>query len=123
MDQLVTNFAVYEESPEIGFLAEEISGAGMSGKIEAIVIGHLEAMTVTYSFNTVSDAAIKLTEPRVHNIDCRVAQQLQDKRSGKISQESGPCRRNSSLARGRLQPRQKQAENTLAIIMPCTKTA
>lgn len=98
MDQLVTNFAVYEDAteyigigevefPEIGFLTEEISGAGMSGKIEAIVIGHLEAMTVTFNFNTVSDAAIKLTEPRVHNIDCRVAQQLQNKRSGKIDQE------------------------------------
>ena len=45
---MVTNFAVYEDAteylglaevefPEIGFLTEEISGAGMSGKIEAIV--------------------------------------------------------------------------------------
>lgn len=99
MDQMVTNFAVYEDAteylgiaevefPEIGFLTEELSGAGMSGKIEAIVIGHLEAMTVTYSFNTVSDAAIKLTEPRVHNIDCRVAQQTQNNRTGQVKQEA-----------------------------------
>lgn len=98
-DQLVTNFAIYEDAveylgtgevefPEIAFLAEEIKGAGIAGNIEAIVIGHLEAMTATFNFNTVTDAAIKLTEPRIHNIDCRVAQQVHDTRTGKTTQEA-----------------------------------
>ena len=76
------------EFPEIAFLAEEIKGAGIAGNIEAIVIGHLEAMTATFNFNTVTDAAIKLTEPRIHNIDCRVAQQVHDTRTGKTTQEA-----------------------------------
>lgn len=98
-DQLITNFAIYEDAteylgigevefPEIAFLTEEIKGAGMAGNIEAVVIGHLESMTVTYNFNTVSDAAVKLTEPRIHNIDCRVAQQMNNTRTGKVNQEA-----------------------------------
>lgn len=99
VDQLVTNFAVYEDAidylgiaevefPEISSLVEEIKGAGIAGAVEAVVIGHLEAMTVTFSFNTVTDASIKLSEPRVHNIDCRVAQQNQNTRTGQIAQDS-----------------------------------
>ena len=54
VDQLVNNFAVYEDAvdyigiaevefPELAWLVEEIKGAGLSGNIEAVVIGHLEA--------------------------------------------------------------------------------
>lgn len=99
VDQLITNFAVYEDAvdyyglaemefPEITMMVEEIKGAGIAGNIEAVVIGHLEAMTVTFNFNTVTDASIKLLEPRIHNIDCRVAQQKHDTRTGKTSQEA-----------------------------------
>lgn len=98
-DQLVVNFAIYEdgteylgmgevEFPEIAFLTEEIKGAGLAGNLEAVVIGHLESMTTTFNFNTVSDAAVKLTEPRIHNIDCRVSQQIHDTRTGKTTQEA-----------------------------------
>lgn len=98
-DQLVTNFAVYEDAidyygmaevefPEISMLTEEIKGAGIAGNIEAVVIGHLEAMTATFSFRTVTDAAIKMTEPRIHNIDCRVAQQVHNTRTGQTTQEA-----------------------------------
>ncbi len=138
-DQLVTNFAIYEDAveylgtgevefPEIAFLAEEIKGAGIAGNIEAIVIGHLEAMTATFNFNTVTDAAIKLTEPRIHNIDCRVAQQVHDTRTGKTTQEAvkhilRTMPKSLPLAKRRWRPRQRQAVNTLAIIMPCTRMA
>ena len=99
MEQLVTNYAIYEDGieylgagdvtfPEINHLVEEITGAGLNGPIEAVVVGHLEAMTCTINFNTVSDAAIKLSEPRMHNIDCRVAQQGMNNRTGMIEQGS-----------------------------------
>ena len=99
VDQLVTNYAVYEDAvdylgiaevefPELSALVEEISGAGIAGNVEAVVIGHLEAMTATFNFNTVSDAAIKLSEPRIHNIDCRVAQQVHNTRTGQTTQEA-----------------------------------
>lgn len=98
-DQLVNNFAVYEnardyyglaevEFPEVSFLTEEIKGAGMSGAIEAVVIGFLEAMTAKFNFRTVTEAAVKMTEPRIHNLDCRVAQQLHNTRTGTTSMEA-----------------------------------
>lgn len=99
VDQLVTNFAIYEDAkdyyglsevefPGIALLTEEIKGAGIAGNIESVVIGHLEAMTCKFNFRTVTEAAIKLTEPRIHNIDCRVAQQVHNTRSGQTTQES-----------------------------------
>ena len=95
VDEIINNFAVYEDAieylgmseatlPEVSNLAEEISGAGISGKVEAIVLGFVEAMTLTLNFRTVTPSAIKLAEPRVHKIDLRAAQQVEDTRTGLI---------------------------------------
>lgn len=86
IDQVITNFCVYEDAkeylgmsevtlPEISNLTQEISGAGIAGNVEAVVTGHLAAMTMTLTFRTVTDAALRLTEPRIHKIELRVAQQ------------------------------------------------
>lgn len=98
-DQLVNNFAIYEDAkdyygmaevefPEVSFLAEEVKGAGIAGNIEAVVIGFLEAMTAKFSFRTVTAASVKMTEPRIHNIDCRVAQQVHNTRTGTTGMEA-----------------------------------
>lgn len=95
IDEVITNFAVYEDAveylgmaevtlPEVSNIAEEITGAGIGGNIEAIVLGHVEAMTLTMNFRTVTAAAIKLAEPRQHKIDLRAAQQEQNTRTGTI---------------------------------------
>lgn len=99
VDQLVNNFAVYEdgidyigiaevEFPELSMLVEEIKGAGLSGNIEAVVIGHFEAMTAKFSFRTVTAAAVKMNEPRIHSLDCRVSQQGYNSNSVKHQQEA-----------------------------------
>lgn len=96
IDQLITNFAVYEDAteylgmseatlPEVVNLTEEITGAGIAGNIEAVILGHIEAMTLTLNFRTVTPAAIKLAEPRVHKIDLRAAQQEHNTRTGVTS--------------------------------------
>ena len=82
-------FAVYEDAteyigisevtlPEISNITEEISGAGIGGKIESVILGAIEAMSLTLNFRTVTNNAIKLHEPRQHNIDLRAAQQQKD---------------------------------------------
>ena len=92
VDELVINYAVYEDAteymgtteatlPDLEFMAEELSGAGIAGNVEEIIIGHLNAMTTTLNFRTVGKAAVKLMEPRVHNLDLRVAQQQMDMRT------------------------------------------
>lgn len=93
IDETVIGFAVYEDSteyvgisevtlPEISNLTEEISGAGIGGKIESVILGAIEAMTLTLNFRTVTQNAVTLHEPRRHNIDLRAAQQQQDTVAG-----------------------------------------
>lgn len=92
IDELVVNYAVYEDAneyygttevtlPDLEFLTEEINGAGIGGNVEEIITGHLAAMSTTLNFRTVTSAAVNLLEPRVHKIDLRVAQQQMDMRT------------------------------------------
>lgn len=89
VNELVVNFSIYEDAveylgmaevnlPEIAAMVEEIKGAGIAGNVEAVVIGHFEAMTLTLNFRTVTDATIRLNEPRIHMIDLRAAQQSEN---------------------------------------------
>ena len=75
IDETVIGFAVYEDAteyigisevtlPEISNITEEISGAGIGGKIESVILGAIEAMSLTLNFRTVTNNAIKLHEPR-----------------------------------------------------------
>lgn len=93
IDETVIGFVVYEDAteyygmsevtlPEIANLTEEISGAGIGGKVEAVILGAIEAMTTTFNFRTVTKNAIKLHEPREHHIDLRVAQQNKNTTKG-----------------------------------------
>lgn len=95
MDEIVNSFRVYEDAvdylgiseatmPEVSNLVEEIQGAGIAGSVEAVVLGHTEAMTLTLNFRTVTSAAIRLAEPRIHNLDMRAAQQVRNATTGKI---------------------------------------
>ena len=99
VDEVISNFAVYEDAveflgmseatlPEVENVAEEMSGSGIGGKLESIVLGHVEAMTLTLNFRTVTAAAIKLAEPRLHRLDLRAAQQEQNTRTGIIETRS-----------------------------------
>ena len=83
------DFEVYEDAnnfvgvaqatlPDINFLTQQITGAGISGNIEAVLIGMIDAMTLQLQFRSASDAAVSLMKPVKHNIDLRVAEQYWD---------------------------------------------
>lgn len=93
INESVINFQVYEDAteyygmaevtlPEISNITNEVKGAGISGTFESVVLGHLEAMSLTLSFRTLVKDAITLHEPRDHQIDLRVAQQDKDTVTG-----------------------------------------
>ena len=95
MDQSIINFKVYEDSveyvgmaqatlPDLTALTQSISGAGIAGNVEAVILGHFDAMTLGLNFRTVTDQSVKLSEPRRHTIDLRVAQQDEDVVAGKV---------------------------------------
>lgn len=89
MDQSIINFAIYEDKkeylglakatlPDLTSLTQSISGAGIAGNVEAVILGHFEAMNLTLNFRTFTAQQVKLAEPRRHYIDLRVAQQEED---------------------------------------------
>lgn len=93
INETVINFQVYENAtefygmaevtlPEISNITNEVKGAGISGTFESVVLGHLEAMSLTLNFRTLVKDAIALLEPRDHQIDLRVAQQDKDTVTG-----------------------------------------
>ena len=95
IDQSIINFAVYEDSieyagmakvtlPDVTFLTQSISGAGIGGNIDAVILGHLEAMTLGLEFRTTTAQSIKLSEIRRHQIDLRVPVQYEDPINGTI---------------------------------------
>lgn len=99
MDQSVVNFAVYEDSveyegmaqatlPDMTFLTQSISGAGIGGNVDAVILGHLEAMTLGLNFRTTTSQSVKLAELRRHHIDLRVANQYEDPASGDVAAHS-----------------------------------
>ena len=83
------NFEVYEDSvnllgiakatlPNVAFLSQTVAGAGIAGNIDAVLVGMVEAMSMTLNFRSATDAAASLAAPRKHNIDLRVAEQYWD---------------------------------------------
>lgn len=89
IDESVINFALYEDAneylgmaevalPELASLTQEITGAGIAGNVEAVILGHFEAMTTTLNFRTVTRSAVSLNKPGYHTLTLRVAQQLKD---------------------------------------------
>lgn len=96
VDELVVNYAIYENSneylgttevtlPDLEFMTEELQGAGIAGTVEEIITGHLNAMTTTLNFRTITKAAISLMTPTVHKIDLRVAQQQMNMRTSQTN--------------------------------------
>lgn len=95
VDETIVNFAVYEDGtehygmaeitlPEVSHITEEIKGAGMNGNYNAAVLGHVEAMTLTMNFRTVTRASYRLLAPVDHQLDLRVAQQARDSALKKV---------------------------------------
>lgn len=89
MYQSNINFAIYENSteylgmasvgmPTLSNLVQSISGAGIGGNIEAVIKGHVDSMTLTLNFRTTTPQSVRLSEPRRHTIDLRIAQQRED---------------------------------------------
>lgn len=95
IDQTVINFMIYEDAteyyglakvtfPDIKNLTTSISGAGISGNYDAVTLGHIEAMSMTLNFRTVTDSAFRLAEPRRHTLDIRVPQQSENTSNGEL---------------------------------------
>ena len=64
--------------PEISFMTDTISGAGISGEIDSPVLGHIQAMTVTLNWRTIEADALKLMHIDGCELTLRSSQQNYD---------------------------------------------
>jgi P2 family phage contractile tail tube protein len=82
----IISFSVYEDAkeylgiakatrPDIKFMTQSLSGAGIAGNITAVMRGLVEAMQLALDFTETTDAAVNLLTPVTHHIDLRVAMQ------------------------------------------------
>ncbi|MDD3534241.1 MAG: phage major tail tube protein, partial [Candidatus Cloacimonetes bacterium] len=72
------------ELPSLEYMTETISGAGVSGEIDAPVMGQFASMGVTLNWRTVTKSQLQLLAPGAHHLDCRGAIQLHDAGSGEM---------------------------------------
>ena len=98
-DESVINFAVYEDSveyvgmagvtlPNLAAIEQTLSGAGIAGNVEVPVLGHYDVISLTLNFRTTTEHSVRLSEPRRHNIDLRMAQQIEDTVAGEVKVQS-----------------------------------
>jgi len=59
------------ELPEFETISEEITGAGIAGKMEVPVIGHFGSMTLTMNWRAYTSYVTKLAKPLAHQLDLR----------------------------------------------------
>lgn len=82
------DFVVYEDSkemigvasatlPNLSYLTQNITGAGISGSIDAVLTGMVDAMELTLNFRG-SGTVGSLAAPKKHQIDLRAAEQYWD---------------------------------------------
>jgi P2 family phage contractile tail tube protein len=73
------------ELPEFEALSEEISGAGVAGKVKAPVLGHFDAMSMTLNFRTWTKNVMELAKPKAHQMDLRGSIQVYDAGKGEYA--------------------------------------
>jgi len=93
VDNGTLNYRVYEDAifyfgmaevelPEIGAIAEEIKGAGISGAFNGPFMGHVESMSLKLTFRSVTTEVTKLMEPRAHQLTLMASQQRWNSEAG-----------------------------------------
>lgn len=66
------------ELPELAYMTETLTGAGLAGEIETPVTGHFGAMSTTLNFNAIQADAIVLLSTKGNTLTLRSAQQALD---------------------------------------------
>ena len=83
------DFKVFEDStdyagiasvvlPNIDWMTQTTTGAGIGGEIETPLIGMLKAMELQIKFQSATGAAANLATPKKHQIELRAAEQYWD---------------------------------------------
>lgn len=72
------------DMPEIQFMSETISGAGIAGEIDSTTLGHIQAMTLGLNFRTIVDENFSILEQKAYSLDIKAGVQSSDQSAGKL---------------------------------------
>lgn len=89
----LSNFRVYNdgvdllgvadaELPDLEFMTETVSGAGIAGEVESPVVGHFKSMALKLKWRTVTGDLSVLAAPKAHQLDLRGSIQTYDAGDG-----------------------------------------
>ena len=73
------------ELPELSFMTDTLSGAGIAGEIETPVLGHLQTMSCTINWRSVTKEALSLLQTEGATLTLRAAQQEMDGATNALS--------------------------------------
>lgn len=76
------------ELPPFEAMKETISGAGIAGEVESIVVGHFASQKAKAKFRSVTREVLALLAPVYHSLDFRGAMQFQDPGAGRLYTQS-----------------------------------
>lgn len=82
----VINYTLYEGStefvgitqvdlPSLEFMTTNVTGAGIAGEVETVLIGQMKAMEITLKHTVLTAQGINLSTPKTHNWELREVQQ------------------------------------------------
>ncbi len=71
--------------PDVEYMAESIQGAGIGGEIEAVAVGMVKAMTVSWGFRSMTKQGYGLAAPIRHTVTAREAVQVLDSNKSQIA--------------------------------------
>lgn len=64
--------------PDLSYMTDTISGAGIAGEIDSAVIGHIQAMSLTINWRSVTTQALELLSTQGADLIFRGSQQFLD---------------------------------------------
>lgn len=70
------------ELPEIEFLTETTSGAGIAGEVESLVLGQTKSLTIKFKWRAFNGSSVSLLAPKGHQLDLRGSIQRFDAAAG-----------------------------------------
>lgn len=79
------------ELPELEAITEEVKGAGIAGKIDAPILGHYDAMSMTINWRAIIGNISILAQPKAHQLDMRGSVQLYDAGEGVYQTQAVQC--------------------------------
>lgn len=93
MDVGVINYGLYVgksefagitqvDLPNLSFMTSNLTGAGIAGEVEAVLLGQMKAMEITLKHTVLTKQGIQLSEPKMQTWELREVQQTMGSSGG-----------------------------------------